>query len=202
MEPVRPQRQIRTAHDDDTLTVYQAYPPAIADAALDAGTFVAPFKRERMTWIKPSFRWMMYRSGWGTKPDQERVLAVRICRDGFAWALAHACLSHYDRDLHSSADAWKEQLRASPVRIQWDPDRSTNQQELPHRAIQMGLTGEAVHRYVDEWIIGITDVTDLAHETHALVRAGETTKANAPIPAEPPYPLSELLRARIGADKS
>ncbi|MBF9073261.1 DUF4291 domain-containing protein [Streptacidiphilus fuscans] len=201
METVRPLRQIRAAHDDDTLTVYQAYPPAIADAALAAGTFVAPFKRERMTWIKPSFRWMMYRSGWAAKPDQERVLAVRIRRGGFAWALAHACLSHYDRDLHASAAAWKEQLRVSPVRIQWDPERSTNQQELPHRAVQIGLTGEAVHRYVDEWIVSLTDVTDLAHETHALVRASETAKADALIPAETPYPLPELLRARIGADE-
>ncbi|WP_370120061.1 DUF4291 domain-containing protein [Streptacidiphilus sp. MAP12-33] len=194
-----PMRQIRAAHDDDTLTVYQAYSPAIADPALAAGTFVAPFKRERMTWIKPSFRWMMYRSGWGGKPGQERVLAVRIRRGGFEWALAHACLSHYDRDLHAGAAAWKAQLRESPVRIQWDPERSTNQQELPHRAIQIGLTGEAVHRYVDEWIVGITDATALAHEAHALVRAGDPAGADTLVPAEPPYPLPDALRTRIGA---
>ncbi|WP_422570328.1 DUF4291 family protein, partial [Erwinia billingiae] len=29
-----------------------------------------------MTWIKPSFLWMMYRSGWGMKdPGQKRILA-------------------------------------------------------------------------------------------------------------------------------
>nr|WP_201776208.1 DUF4291 domain-containing protein [Streptacidiphilus melanogenes] len=197
----RPLRQIRAAYDDDALTVYQAYSPAIADPALEAGTFVAPFRRERMTWIKPSFRWMMYRSGWGEKPGQERVLAVRIRRSGFEWALAHACLSHYDRKRHDSAAEWKQLLRESPVRIQWDPERSTNQQELPHRAIQIGLTGEAVRRYVDEWIVGITDVTALAHETHALVRAGEAGKADALLPAEIPYPLPEPLRARIGASE-
>ncbi|RAG87449.1 DUF4291 domain-containing protein [Streptacidiphilus pinicola] len=198
MESV-PLRQIRAAFDDNALTVYQAYSPAIAQPALDARTFVAPFKRERMTWIKPSFRWMMYRSGWGKKPGQERVLAVRIRRSGFEWALAHACLSHYDRDLHPDAAAWKEQLRASPVRIQWDPERSTNQQELSHRAIQIGLTGEAVHRYVDDWIVDITDATALAHEAHALVRAGDPAKADTLIPAEQPYPLPEHLRARIHA---
>lgn len=197
----RPLREVRAAYDDETLTVYQAYSPAIAGPALDAGTFVAPFKRERMTWIKPSFRWMMYRSGWGQKPGQERVLAVRIRRSGFEWALAHACLSHYDRDLHSSAAEWKQQLRESPVRIQWDPERSTTQQELHHRAIQIGLTGEAVHRYVDEWIAGVTDVTDLAHEAHALVRAGEPAKADALIPAETSYPLPADLRTRIGASE-
>jgi hypothetical protein len=197
----QPLREIRAAYDDESLTVYQAYSPAVGDPALEAGTFVAPFRRERMTWIKPSFRWMMYRSGWGEKPGQERVLAVRIRRSGFEWALAHACLSHYDRGQHESAAEWKRLLRESPVRVQWDPERSTTQRELPHRAIQIGLTGEAVHRYADEWIVGITDATRLAHEAHALVRAGEAVKADALIPAETPYSLPEHLRARIGASE-
>jgi hypothetical protein len=196
-----PLRQIRAAQDEDALTAYQAYSSAIADPALVAGTFVAPFKRERTTWIKPSFRWMMYRSGWGMKPGQERVLAVRIRRSGFEWALAHACLSHYDRKRHESAAEWKQLLRESPVRIQWDPERSTTQEELPHRAIQIGLTGEAVRRYVEEWIVDITDATALARETHALVRAGEAARADALIPAETPYPLPDHLRARIGASE-
>jgi hypothetical protein len=48
-----------------------------------------------MTWIKPSFGWMMYRSGWAAKPGQERILAIEISRTGFDWALAHSCLSQY-----------------------------------------------------------------------------------------------------------
>src|SRR6516164_3911260 len=91
-----PARQVRAASDAHTITVYQAYSPQIADAALAAQTFVAPFKRSRMTWIKPSFLWMMHRSGWATKPGQERILAIQITRDGFEWALAHAALSHYE----------------------------------------------------------------------------------------------------------
>ena len=77
-----PRHQIRAAYTGTAVTVYQAYPPEIADAALRAGRFVPPFKRERMTWIKPSFRWMMYRCGWALKPGQERVLAVDISRAG------------------------------------------------------------------------------------------------------------------------
>jgi hypothetical protein len=69
--------------------VYQAYSPEIADAAVRAGTFVPPFSLDRMTWIKPSFGWMMHRCGWATKPGQERVLAIQISRAGFEWALAH-----------------------------------------------------------------------------------------------------------------
>jgi hypothetical protein len=66
-----PARQVRARYDDDTITVYQAYGHAIADAALAAGTFTSPFSRTRMTWIKPSFLWMMYRCGWAEKPGQE-----------------------------------------------------------------------------------------------------------------------------------
>jgi hypothetical protein len=70
-------RQVRASFTDRSITVYQAYSPQIADAAVGAQTFVAPFKRERMTWIKPSFLWMMYRSGWATTPGQERILPAR-----------------------------------------------------------------------------------------------------------------------------
>jgi hypothetical protein len=82
-----PLRQIRAHYTSETITVYQAYPPEIALPTLAAGRFVSPFKRSRMTWIKPSFLWMMYRSGWATKSGQEHVVAVEITRDGFNWAL-------------------------------------------------------------------------------------------------------------------
>ena len=126
------------------MTVYQAYSPHIAHAAVAAGTFVAPFKRGRMTWIKPSFLWMMYRSGWATKPGQQRILAISITRDGFEWALAHAALSTYEPGTYTSREAWAEHKRASPVRVQWDPDRSVALAPLSRRAIQIGLSGEAL----------------------------------------------------------
>jgi hypothetical protein len=39
----------RAAHTDSAITVYQACPQEIAEPALRARPFVAPFKRERMT---------------------------------------------------------------------------------------------------------------------------------------------------------
>ncbi|MEU2335958.1 DUF4291 family protein [Streptomyces sp. NPDC013172] len=44
-------RIVRAEYTDSTVAVYQAYPQEIAEPALRAGTFVAPFKRDRMTWI-------------------------------------------------------------------------------------------------------------------------------------------------------
>ncbi|MGH3392166.1 MAG: DUF4291 family protein, partial [Actinomadura sp.] len=71
-----------------------------------------------MTWIKPSFLWMMYRCGWGTKEGQETVLAIEVTRDGFEWALKHACLAHYEHELHLDRVTWKLQLKRAPARVQ------------------------------------------------------------------------------------
>jgi hypothetical protein len=191
-----PLRQIRASATDTTIVVYQAYPPEIAEPALAAGRFVAPFKRERMTWIKPSFLWMAYRCGWGTKPGQERVLAIEIARDGFEWALAHACLSHFEPGTYADHDAWAATLEASPVRIQWDPERDLDLAPLDHRSIQIGLSRDAVDRYVDDWIVGLTDTTELFRRIHAL---DDRQEARALLPRETPYPLSPELAARVGA---
>jgi hypothetical protein len=68
-----PARQVRALYDGETITVYQAYPAQIAFPAVRAGKFVPPFKPDRMTWIKPSFRWMMYRCGYATKAGSGTV---------------------------------------------------------------------------------------------------------------------------------
>jgi hypothetical protein len=58
----------------------------------------------------------------------------------------------------------------SPVRIQWDPERSITLQPLPWRSIQIGLSGEAVALYVHDWIVDLADVTAAAHKLHDLER--------------------------------
>ncbi|MBG0856905.1 DUF4291 domain-containing protein [Streptomyces spinoverrucosus] len=192
-----PKFRIRARHTDSTLTVYQAYHPGIGRPAARAGRFPATWKRERMTWVKPSFLWMMYRCGWGTKENQETVLAVEITREGFLWALRHACLSHYVPGLHADQAAWKDQLRTAPARVQWDPERDLRLTPLPHRSLQLGLAGEAAARYADEWIVGIEDVTPLAREIHGLVRAGELARAGELLPEERPYPLDDDALAHL-----
>ncbi|MFE5882138.1 DUF4291 domain-containing protein [Streptomyces hydrogenans] len=193
----RPAHQIRALHTDSTVTVYQAYPPEIGLAAARDGRFPPAWKRDRMTWIKPSFLWMMYRCGWGTKEGQERILAVEITRDGFEWALRHACLSHYERGLHTDHDAWRRELKRAPARVQWDPERDLRLQPLPHRSLQLGLTGEAARRYADEWIVDVTDVTASAHRIHAHVREGELDAARRLLPDERPYAVREEALAHL-----
>jgi hypothetical protein len=142
---------------------------------------------------------MMYRCGWGSKPGQERVLAVEITRSGFEWALEHACLSHYDAAHHDDRRIWTRRLKTSPVRMQWDPERSLRLQPLPHRSLQFGLSGQAVARYVDEWTISITDVTPTAATIHDLLRQGNDQAATDLRPIERVYPVPAHLATIIDA---
>ncbi|WP_329456920.1 DUF4291 domain-containing protein [Streptomyces sp. NBC_01497] len=193
-----PAQQIRARFTDTTITVYQAYAPGIGGPAARDGRFPAAWKRDRMTWIKPSFLWMMYRCGWGTKEGQETVLAVEITREGFDGALENACLSHYVPGSHANHDAWRRDLRRSPARVQWDPERDFHLRSLPHRSLQLGLSGPLAKQYADTWVCSITDVTLLAHTIHALVRAGDTAAAADLLPPERPYPAVPSARIANG----
>ncbi|WP_030925090.1 DUF4291 domain-containing protein [Streptosporangium amethystogenes] len=192
-----PQHRIRAVHTASTITVYQAYSPEIGLPAARYGRFPTAWKRDRMTWIKPSFLWMMYRCGWGTKEGQETVLAIEIIREGFEWALRHACLSHYERGLHPDRATWKRQLKHASARVQWDPERDLRLQPLPYRSLQLGLSDEGARRYVDEWIVAITDVTPLAREIHTLIRNDEPDTAVRLLPEARPYPAGDDLLAHL-----
>ena len=55
-----------------TVVVYQAFNPEIAQYAVQNQHFGGPaYNFNRMSWIKTNFLWMMYRSGWATKKNQE-----------------------------------------------------------------------------------------------------------------------------------
>lgn len=195
-------KQIRAIFTDSTIRVYQAYGDQIADTALRQGTFAAPFSFSRMTWIKPSFLWMMYRCGWGLKDEnQKRVLAIDIDRAGFEQALSMACLSHFDPELYLSEMAWREKLQASMVRIQWDPERDVFFRPLPHRSLQIGLSCDAVPLYAGEWIKKITDITEQAVRLKTAVDAGDQGYLDTHLPQEEPYPLPLSIALAIGANR-
>jgi hypothetical protein len=61
-----------------------------------------------MSWIKPNFLWMMYRSGWATKPGQEAILAIRIAKSHFEQILAGAVHSSFKPDVYPTHAAWQD----------------------------------------------------------------------------------------------
>lgn len=191
--------QIRAQYDDTTITVYQAYNSAIAKGAVENQTFVPPFKMERMTWIKPSYLWMMYRSGWAQKEGQEHILKIKIKREGFEWALSNACLSHFNSNIHQDRESWKTTLQQSPVRIQWDPEKNIFMEALPYRSIQIGLSDEAVGKYVNEWITEIEDITDNCKNIHQLITEGKIDEAKTLLPVEEIYTVPTAIGEPIAA---
>ena len=199
-----PARQIRAVYNNKTIRVYQAYSDTIADSAVRHGTFVSPpFKMGRMTWIKPSFHWMMYRSGWGKKDTgQNRILAIDISREGFEQALGHSLLSHQSKN-YANKEEWLKGKKATPVRIQWDHERNLYLEPLKHRAIQIGLTDEAVELYVNEWIQNIFDVTKLAYQIHSFVKSDQLLEAKSLLPKETEYflPLKLKETTRVDSDR-
>src|SRR5262245_66048410 len=75
---------ILAQYDEESVIVYQAYRPSIGRFAAEHGHFGGGgFSLSRMSWIKPNFLWMMYRSGWGTREGQEVILALRLRRPFF-----------------------------------------------------------------------------------------------------------------------
>ena len=169
----RPQKEIRALFTDTTIRVYQAYNRYIAEEAVRIGTFGPLFCMNRMTWIKPSFLWMMYRCGWAQKENQEHVLAIDIKRSGFDKAVRSAVISSYSEDCGISKEEWQHLVKDSDVRIQWDPEKDVDGNNLPFRSIQLGLRGEAVKEYVNDWIVNITDITDQVKNMNSIRLAHE-----------------------------
>jgi Domain of unknown function (DUF4291) len=150
--------------DTSSIVVYQAFRPEIALYAMEHQHFGGPFSLERMSWIKPNFLWMMYRSGWASKPGQEHILAVRLKRAGFDAILSQAVASTYHASGFGSREDWQHAVIRSDVRLQWDPDHDPKGNKQTHRALQLGLRGDTLRRYATSWILEIEDITTFVRE--------------------------------------
>jgi hypothetical protein len=192
-------RHILTHFDDDTIIVYQAYRPDIGQFAVEHGYFGGEFQYSRMSWIKPNFLWMMYRSDWGRSEGQEVVLAVRLKRLFFDSLLAQAVASSFDPRHFSSRDEWAAAVAKSDVRLQFDPDHMPTGEKCERRAIQLGLRGSALEAYGKREIVEIIDMSAFVAEQRANVHGWKSGKLVTPI--EHVYvPSDPDVARRIGLD--
>ncbi|MDR6564599.1 MULTISPECIES: DUF4291 domain-containing protein [unclassified Arcicella] len=159
--------------DDSTIIVYQAFNDSIANYAIENQKFGGPaYSFSRMTWIKPNFLWMMYRSGWAQKENQNRILAIEISLEGFYKLLEDGVLTHFD-NIYASQQDWQEQLNNSDVRIQWDPDHNLAGDKLKRRAIQIGIKGKALEEFNNQYIKSITDITAFVNEQYQTIQQND-----------------------------
>jgi hypothetical protein len=192
-------RHILAQFDQDAVVVYQAYRPEIGRFAADHGYFGGAFSLDRMSWIKPNFLWMMFRSGWGTKPDQEATLAVWLRRAAFDTILREAVHSTFVPGVYAGEDEWKQSLARSSVRLQWDPDHDPSGAKVERRAIQLGLRGDTLARYAREWIVHLEDVSAFVAEQRPHARPPMYDRLV--VPREEVYPVEDrALAERLGID--
>ncbi|WP_246844518.1 DUF4291 domain-containing protein [Hydrocoleum sp. CS-953] len=186
-------KHILAQFDENSIVVYQAYKPKIGRFAALKGYFGGEFSLSRMSWIKPNFLWIIYRSGWGTKTGQEIILAVTIKRTAFDEILANAVDSKFIPTIYNSQEEWKETLKRSPVRLQWDPDHNPMGGRLERRAIQLGLRGETLKNYSRDWIIKIEDITEFVRQQRSNRESSKWI--NLITPREDVYPVdnSEII---------
>ena len=185
-------KHILAQYNDNRVIVYQAFNPVIANYAVANQRFGGPeYKMDRMTWIKPNFLWMMYRSGWASKKNQERILAIHLTREGFEEILRKAYTVNREREENV-------ERAAVNVRLQWDPDHDPMGQSVARRAIQLGLKHNVKERFINEFTVKIEDITSFVHEQHKFVESGELEKLLTPtervyVPQDPTIPkLIEL----------
>ena len=192
-------QHIMAQFDNTSVVVYQAYNTRIGQFAASHHYFGGDFSLTRMSWIKPNFLWMMYRSGWGSKPDQETTLAVRIKRTAFDSILEQAVHSCYVPEIYGTPDQWKARVASSAVRLQWDPDHDPAGRPVARRAIQLGLRGHVLANYAREWIVSIEDISRFVLEQQRHLLTGGVNSLSTP--REEPYPVStEIVASRLGVE--
>jgi Domain of unknown function (DUF4291) len=193
-------RHILAHYDDETIIVYQAYSPLIGRFAVEHGYFGGSFSYSRMSWVKPNFLWMMYRSDWGRAANQDVVLAIRLRRAFFDSILAQAVPSSFMPQLYASREAWQAAVQASSVRLQWDPDHLPSGDPCERRAIQLGLRGEVLEAYGKREALEFNDMTDFVAAQRAHLGSWKTAGLLL-TPTERVYtPVDPEAVLRIGLD--
>jgi hypothetical protein len=192
-------RHILAQFDSESIYVYQAYRPAIANFAVKNQRFGGEFSFSRMSWIKPNFLWMMYRAGWATKEGQEHILAVRLRREFFDELLKAVVPSSWDTRRFATREAWQAAVAESEVRLQWDPDHDPAGKPLERRAVQLGLRGTTLRRYGTEAIIAIEDVTPFVAAQREYAKDGFV---QLQVPEENVYrPKDETAAYAVGIEQ-
>jgi hypothetical protein len=198
-------RHVLAHYDAETIVVYQAYRPSISAHALKHRTFGEDFSYGRMSWIKPNFLWMMYRSGWGTKEDQEAVLGLKLRRRFFDEILASAVASTFGASGFSSHGDWASAVAKSEVRLQWDPDHNPRGCALPRRAIQLGLRGSVLEAFGRCELIDVIDMTAFVGAQREELQRNGVAGLTMPVertyvPGDPAIAQRLMLDSQPGSD--
>ncbi len=149
-----------------------------------------PLRRRLYTCLR-----IRYRCGYSYKDaGQERVLALRMKHEHFQNLLAGATLAH---DVSSSTNR-------DSARVQWDPERGPRLERLENtRSIQIGIPASLLEVWVEQWIVGIEDVTEKARSMKSALDCDanigpEELIAQGLLPLEREYAIPKELAHHLG----
>lgn len=186
-------------YDEAGVYMYQAFKPATVKIAAELGTFGKGFGFDRLTWIKPSFAWLLRRSKYGTKNRMKGIAKIKIAHSAFLEILEQSIETHWNQKLYSNEDNWQKAINNSDVIHQWDPERDLVGKRLNRQSIQIGIRGEVIKKYVSDYILGVEDISELAHEIGRLKKSGANTFPS--LEEEKVYEISAELFLRLGCQE-
>ena len=165
-------KHILAQSDEESVVVYQAFPKEIAEYAVENKKFTGCecYNESRMTWIKTNFMWMMYRSGWGSKQNQQHILAIWLKRGAFERYLENAKIVVTNKkELGKKPKNENKEMKGS-ISVQWDPDHDHTGKALPYRkAIQIGL--RKISSFAGgEDILCIKDISEFVAQQRSIVK--------------------------------
>lgn len=188
-------KEVFASYNKKYIRIYQAYNPVIASETVKLQHFGDNFSTDRMTWIKPSFLWLMYRSNWGTKKNQECILAIDVHREFFDRMLEKAILTSPDSRMFDGNE-WEKRFKSTDVYCQWDSDRSLDGSPLNRAAIQIGIKGDALRDFLDNGIYKIEDLTPTVRKWND--RRKKRQLSITELPSEKLYPVNDKkIRSRL-----
>lgn len=177
--------------NEESIVIYQAFKDSIAEFAEKNQKFGGPdYDFGRMTWLKPSFLWMMYYSGWAKKENQENVLAIRIKREGFDEILKNAVLSSFSKNVFLNEEEWQQQLSGTDVHLQWEHYFDLFGKKTDRFSAKIGIKKDVMEQYNEEWILEIKNITPFVKEQQKWLQTDK--KDNLLLPHERAYAPADL----------
>jgi hypothetical protein len=169
--------------NEEDVILYQAFRNSIAQYAVKNQKLGgAGYDFNYSTCFKPSFLWMMYYSGWAKKEDKENILAIRISRNDFEYILQHVA-------------EYPETIEAPDVQLTWTPYYDLRGDKTGRLSARIRLAGSMLHRFNDEMIKEIQNITPFVKEQQALMLHNQVSSIMVPVErVYTPYDLSLLSK--------
>lgn len=193
---MKSKKEIYACYDNKYIRLYMACSKEVAEEADKLGKFGEMYNKNKMTWVNPSFLWIMERSHWGRKKNQERILAVDLLREGFDGLLEQAVLTSNESCVYKTAEEWEKAYEEADVYCQWDADKNVYGSSIDKMALQIGIKGRALNSFLDNYIVDLFDITPYVNKWKKKLDNYSLNEEN--LPKEKLYLVTDKIKAKLG----